>query len=313
MRSWKHDFIRPMLANKLSELYGQAFEDFFHRLMEAADPGFFPVGVSQGDMGADGMAISDRKLYACYAPQVARRHAIRDKFRSDLAKAVANRGQDFDVFVFVHNELRGISPEVTSEISAAQKEHPALKFENCGLNRMLGMLRKLAEDDLEDLIGPFHVEELVSGVAMAELAPLLEHLARRRQDSAVLDSIPVPPSRKLEYNRFSGEMRDFLLRSLPYVPQVRDYYNGLSDPFERDEVAAAFRHEYLVLREECDDADTVVEQLQQYILGNKKPTLKRLIEADVVLMYFFGECEIFEVPPEDWQPVSGTSVEGGSA
>ncbi|MFE6305797.1 hypothetical protein [Nocardiopsis sp. NPDC057823] len=120
MEPWQRHCARTMLGDTIRNLHGEAFEDFFHRLMQLGDPGFFPVRTVRGDLGADGLTISDRKLYACYGPQTANEAEVRRKFRGDLAKAVANRGGDFDVFVFVHNNLRGVGPEVTREMSAAR-------------------------------------------------------------------------------------------------------------------------------------------------------------------------------------------------
>lgn len=312
MHSWRREFARPKLGNKLATLHGQSFEDFFHQLMELADPGFFPVRTSQGDLGADGMAVSGRKLYACYGPRVFEPSKVRDKFRGDLVKAVEHRDGDFDSFVFVHNELRGVSPEVTKEISEAQKEHPALRFENFGLTRMYQVLVQLDDAIVEDLIGPFPATELVTGVGMGELAPLLEHLAARKRRSATPDSVLLPPRRKLEYNEFGYETKGFLLRALTYVPLVVDYYRKLNNPFEEDEVAAAFRHEYLELADSHEDPDTIVDHLQWYILGNKAASLKNQVEASVILMHFFGRCEIFRLPPEDWRATDGV-LEGGAA
>ena len=243
---------------------------------------------------------------------MAREDEVRRKFRSDLAKAIANRGDDFDVFAFVHNNPRGVAPHVTKEISAARRDHPSLGFENFGLDSMFRVLKGLAEEDIEDLLGPFPLREMVTGIGMAELAPLLAHLSTRRKQSPLPGNIQVPPSRKLEYNRFSDEMRDFLLLSLRHVPLVQEYYNGLADPVERDEVAAAFRQEYLELAESHDDPDAIVTRLQWYILGNEAVDLKDQIEANVVLMYFFGECEIFKVPPKDRQ-AADEALEGGAA
>ncbi|MFD6096491.1 ABC-three component system protein [Nocardiopsis flavescens] len=312
MEPWQRHCARTMLGDTIRNLHGEGFEDFFHRLMQLGDPGFFPVRTVQGDLGADGLTISDRKLYACYGPQVANEAEVRRKFRGDLAKAVANRGGDFDIFVFVHNNLRGVGPEVTREISAAQSSHPALCFEHFGLDRMFRVLRKLEDEDIEDLIGPFPLKAMVTGVRMAELAPLLDHLSTRRRRSPLPGSIPVPPSRKLEYNRFSDDMREFLLLSLPYVPLVHDYYAGLAHPVERDEVAAAFREEYLELAATHDDPDAVALGLQWYILGNEARHPKDQVEANVVLMYFLGECEIFRIPPPDWR-TAGEVLEGGAA
>lgn len=87
---------------------------------------------------------------------------------------------------------------------------------------------------------------------------------------------------------------------------------ALANPIERDEVAAAFRQEYLELEETHKDPDAVVSRLQWYILGNEAKDLKDQIEANIVLMYFFGECEIFRVPPKDWR-VADEFPEGGAA
>ena len=311
MEPWQRWCARTMLKDATANLHGEAFEDFFHRLMESAEPGFFPVRTTKGDRGADGLMISGRKLYACYGPQRANEYEIGRKFRSDLRKAVDHRKDDFDTFVFVHNNPRGVAPQVTLEISEAQAEHPSLKFENFGLDRMFRVLRKLEEEEIEDLIGPFPLRAMVTGVGMVELAPLLAHLSTQRRKTPLPDGVAIPPSRKLEYNRFGEDMAGFLRLSLPHVPLVKEYYDGLGDPIERDEVAAAFRQEHLHLADTLDDPDAIVFRLQWYILGNEAKDLKDQIEANTVLMYFFGECEIFEVPPEGW-PATHAVLEGGT-
>ncbi|WP_017604242.1 ABC-three component system protein [Nocardiopsis alkaliphila] len=311
MEPWQRWCARTMLKDRTANLHGEAFEDFFHRLMQLADPGFFPVRTTRGDRGADGLLISGRRLYACYGPQTANEYEVGRKFRSDLHEAITHRGDDFDTFVFVHNNSRGVAPQVTLEISEAQADHPSLKFENFGLDQMFRVLRRLDSEDIEDLIGPFPLKAMVTGVGMAELAPLLDHLSTNRKRSSLPTNIPIPPSHKLEYNRFGEDMADFLRLSLPHVPLVKDYYDGLADPIERDEVAAAFRQEYLDLADTLDDPDAIVVRLQWYILGNEARSPKDQIEANTVLMYFFGECEIFEIPPQDW-PTAHETMEGGT-
>lgn len=152
---------------------------------------------------------------------------------------------------------------------------------------------------------------MVTGVGMDEQAPYLAHLSTNWKRISLLGNIPIPPSRKLEYNRFGEDTRHHLLRALTHVPLVRDYYRGLSNPFERDEVVAAFRREYLDLEKDYEDPDTVVEKLKQYVLGNRAALPKEQNRANVILMYFFGECEIFKVPPQDW-PVVHEALEGGT-
>ena len=55
----------------------------------------------------------------------------------------------------------------------------------------------------------------------------------------------------------------------------------------------------------------VVEKLKQYVLGNRAALPKEQNRANVILMYFFGECEIFKVLPQDW-PVAHEALEGGT-
>lgn len=304
MDFWKRTQVRPMLNTKLSGLHGEAFEEFFHELMQLAVPGFIPVRTegSLGDQSADGLTIDSRKLYACYAPQAFDRHKVLNKFDGDLAGAVEKRRDEFDTFVFVHNDLRGVAGTVSSAISAAKRDHTWLSFENLGATGMNALLCRLEEHFVEGLLGPFPAYEAVTGVGMAELAPLLEHLAENRLRGPAPDLVAIPPERKLDYNGFSPEMRHTLVWPMSYVRMVEMYYAGRTDPLERDEVARGFRAEYLTLSELCDDPDGIIDKLIDYILGNMSPTSKKRTDALVVLMYFFGECEIFKIPPPGWQP-----------
>lgn len=296
--------VRPMLCNKLSSLHGEAFEEFFQELMQLADPGFLPVRTEgrDGDQSADGLVVDSRKLYACYAPQTYDRHKVRTKFNKDLAGAVAKRRDEFDTFVFVHNDLRGVAGTVSSAISAARCDHPWLAFEHVGVTRMDGLIRRLDVHSVEGLLGQFPSYQAVTGVGMAELAPLLEHLAENRQRGPAPDRVAIPPERKLDYNGFSDETRHSLVWPMRYVHFVETYYAGRTDPLERDETARGFRAEYLALTELMGEPDGIIDKLTDYILGNMSTDSKKRVDALVVLMYFFGECEIFKVPPPDWQP-----------
>ena len=305
MKSWQRFLVRPMVRAKLSELHSQGFESFFHSLMQLRYPDFVPVRTQGrlGDLSADGLTINNRKLYACYAPETYDASEIRRKFTKDLAGALEKRGDEFDTFVFVHNDLRGVGPVVSSELSKARTAHPSIAFEVFGAARFIQEMCRLEVSDAEDLLGQeFPAEETVSGVELRDLAPLLDELREKRAQARPSGAISPPPRNKLEYNGFSVDLRDELVQRMRYVPLVEAYYQQRNDPFERDEAAAAFHVEYQRISQEHEDPDEVFYQLQQYVLGNKAPSRKRYVDAQVILMYFFGECEIFKVPPKDWQP-----------
>ncbi|MEV6425635.1 hypothetical protein [Streptomyces sp. NPDC051662] len=101
-------YARLKFMELMAELNESTFEAFFHRLMSARHPEFLDVRTHGrlGDQGSDGFMLHESKLYACYAPppQTVSATEIRQKIRSDLAKALAQRADQFDTFVFVRPE-----------------------------------------------------------------------------------------------------------------------------------------------------------------------------------------------------------------
>ncbi|WP_329425159.1 hypothetical protein OG339_33100 [Streptosporangium sp. NBC_01495] len=163
-----------MLNAKLDELHGEGFEDFFHEVMHVLNPGFLNVRTAGrlGDQGADGLLLIGKKLYACYAPQTVVPSKIARKFRTDLAKAIAKRDGEFGTFVFVHNDRRGIHPELASLLATARDDHPELFFENFGRRHFYTELCRMEKWQVEDFLGPFPAKPVVVSVVLEELIPL---------------------------------------------------------------------------------------------------------------------------------------------
>ncbi|MFB4294596.1 ABC-three component system protein [Nonomuraea sp. ATR24] len=310
MELWERSSVRFMLHAKLDDLHGEAFEEFFHRVMCVSEPGFLNVRTAgrRGDQGADGLLLSDRKLYACYAPQTVTPAKIADKFESDLFKALEQRKNEFHTFVFVHSDRRGIHPEVASLLAGARTNYPELTFENFGRTHFYTRLCRMERWQVEDFLGPFPAAPVAVSVVLDELIPLLDHLAAFRRPFEDLPAIPRPPLTKMDYNGFSWDVRHRLCLALPYVKHVEEYYRGRLDPNERDEVAAGFRAHYEMIARASADADEILWQLERHILGNASQRSPMELNALVVLMYFFEECEIFKVPPAGWAPETGVEV-----
>lgn len=310
MEIWERSSIRFMLNAKLDELHGEGFEDFFHGVMCVQYPSFLNVRTAGrlGDQGADGLLLWEKKLYACYAPQTVTLSGIASKFQEDLTKAIEKRKEEFNTFVFVHNDRRGIHPKVASLLAAARNDHPELSFENFGRPRFYTELCRMEKWQVEDFLGPFPAEPVAVSVIFEELIPLLDHLAEYRRPLEDLPSIPRPPLTKMDYNGFSWDTRHRMKLALPYIGHVEDYYRNRLDPNERDEVAAGFREHYEMIARTCEDSDDILWQLERHILGNASQQSPMELNALVVLMYFFGECEIFKVPPAGWVPETEMGV-----
>ncbi|MGV9915463.1 ABC-three component system protein [Streptomyces tendae] len=290
---------------KLAELHGEAFEGFFHDVMCTRYPDFLDVRThgKLGDQGSDGLSLHDGKLYACYAPATFDITKVRKKFHDDLDSAQRQRPDQFSTFVFVHNDLRGIHPEVATMLAEARTAHSPLRFEQMGRRRLWTELLPLPCETVEYVLGcEIPIEEQIYGVGMGDLAPLLGRLKEQRRTADPLMSLAEVSDRKLDFNQIIGEVRDDLVDGMRYTHLVAQYYAGVYDPFEHDEVAAAFTQEYVVARERSSDPDLILLDLQHYIHGNRLQSSRELSAGWVVLAHFFEHCHIFENAPEGWPP-----------
>jgi hypothetical protein len=279
--------------------------------MAARHDGYLDVAThgNLGDLGADGLRLHERRLYACNGPEVDEPAEVGAKVKKDFAKAAEKRGGHFDTFVFVHNNRRGVHPQVSRALADLQKDNPDFRFETFGHRRFYNEFCRLERHQVEDLLGPLPAQKVVTGVGLEDVLPLLEHLARERRSTRGLPDIPVPSARKMEYNSFSPDVEDLLSQALKYVPCVETYYDSCHDPRERDEVAEVFRDHYLMLTEVYESPDDIFDELECYILGNERASVQMSLNARVVLMYFFGECDIFRLPPVGWRPGPETGSE----
>lgn len=286
---------------------GSEFENLFHRLMDLRHADYIPIRThgTAGDLGGDGLCITCRRLYACYAPETFDIREVRRKFHGDVSSAIIQRPEQFDTFVFVHNDRRGgVHPVVSGLLVNAPTDFPNIAFQQMGPNKLWAEAAYLDRIQMEELIGEtIPINPVVFTVGMPDIEPLLQHLAEHRRREVAVESIPIPTVHKVDFNELSEDARETLQSGRRYAYLVRDYYRGLLDPRERDEVAAGFRTHYEAMRiEHADDADEILWEMEGYVVGQERPRLSRGGAVKAVLAYFFDECDIFEVPPPGWQP-----------
>jgi hypothetical protein len=294
--------VRFLLRAKLEEVYGNAFQDFFHDLMCARYPDFLDVKTAGqlGDMGSDGLSIVGRKLYSCYGPETVSSASVIKKMRGDLGSALEQRGNEFDTFTFVHSDRRGMHPVVASELVTLRRDHPELKFENFGFRRFRDEACKLEQDEVENLLGQqLPVQELVFRVELDEIEPLLQHLKRAPSRQRPDEHISPVSLQKIGFNAFGDDTQDELKRSIPRSSVIDRYYEDGYRVTERDEVAARFREEFEYIRAEMPNAhpDDIFYELELFVLGNLAPRISDRRAATVVLAYFFESCDIFDDAP----------------
>lgn len=296
-------YARLKFLELMAELNETTFEAFFHRLMCARYPEFLDVRThgKLGDQGSDGLMLHESKLYASYAPQTVSATEIRQKIRSDLAKALEKRADQFNTFVFVHNDRRGMHPEIATELSDQQRAHPDLQFQQMGSRKLWHECMQLDVALAEDVLGcQIPIQPVVHGIGMEDLAPLLKHLRDQRRAADPLMPLAEVDPRKLDFNGIQEEAREDLLRGMRQSHLVEAFYAGTLRAVEHDEVAQGFRVYYEQVRRDFPDPEDVLWQLEMYVLGNGSVPPRTQRAAWVVLAHFFERCDIFDAPPPGW-------------
>jgi hypothetical protein len=258
---------------------------------------------SLGGQGADGIRMNARKLYVCYSPEMIDVAKVTAKFWSDLESATRQRPGQFGTFVFVFNNKRGMHPEVATMLAEARDANPGLLFESMGCIKLWHEVMKLSKEDCEDLFGEIPVEEVVYGIGLADVQPLLDHLAENRQEADPAAPVEPPNYRKMQYNKLSPDYQEQLKRGMRDSRLVEEYYERINDTLMADEVASGFTEYYRQARAEADDdPDEIMWQMERYVMGNQHPRQRMFLAVWAVLTYFFERCHFFEAPPAGWVP-----------
>ncbi|MEU4108046.1 ABC-three component system protein [Streptomyces sp. NPDC027717] len=304
------DFTQRMLArltlrSQLTDMPGERFEQLIHHLLSLLHADFVPVRThgNLGDMGADGLLLWQRELWACYSPQTENMVKVKAKFRSDLDKAIDKRPDSFDTFRFAINDLKGVHPELSMLMSEAQEKLRPRRVLPYGWHHLWADVMRLDQVAAEELLGcELPVQEKTYGIGLSDLEVLLARLGDQRKTAEPLDAIPDVNRYKLEWNRLTGDVRDALIKGIRHSHLVEVYYAGVAAPDEGDQVAQGFRVYYDKIRATTDNQEKLWGALQEYILGNGRPDLPVMYCSWIVIAYFFQRCDVFDVPPEGWVP-----------
>ncbi|MFD4434005.1 ABC-three component system protein, partial [Nocardia sp. NPDC058497] len=282
-------------------------EDLFHKLMESKYPDYMPIRTNGpiGDLGGDGLRTRTRELFACYGPESFDVSAVRKKFLDDVASAIIQRPEQFDSFVFVHNDRRsGIHPVISGLLSNAGDAYPKLEFRQMGPRKLWLEAMRFDRMTMEHLLNErIPIEREAYSIGMADIEPLLSHLAENREPAGPVDGLPIPTVYKADYNRLAEDDRSYLQSGRTDAYLIDRYYRASLNVWERDEVAASFRAHYEMIREDCgDDSSEMLYQMRVFVHGEIAPKMKAEKATNAVLAYFFDQCDIFEVPPGGWVP-----------
>lgn len=271
------------------------FQGFFSSIMEKRYPANFirmrPWG-SVGDRKNDGYLRTKRILFQCYAPNDMKAARCVAKINEDFAGALPHWKAHFDTWAFVHNSKQGLGPDVTKVLLDLGTANAPLVVTHWGFEELRQEAMALDESVLASLLGPAPTRARMIDLGLAELAPVLDQVARL--PPVVEPDLRPVPADKLQRNMLSPAVETMLRAGMSRADLVRKYFN-LKQTLQ-DQIAASFRARYADLRVADNSPDNVFAELQRFAGGDvvRDPGAQAAVLA--VLSFFFEECEIFERP-----------------
>lgn len=291
--SYEKDFTITFLKAK-----GDAFQGFFETLMFKAHPNDFlacrPWG-NVGDRKNDGYLPSARILYQSYAPnELSAAEAIK-KINEDFEGAKEHWEEYFDEWTFVHNAPDGrLGPHIIEVLAKLGQDNPHIKIGHCGYEEMLAKFRQLSLQDLESWFGPSLTMEANVNLGYCDLLAVLTHIGITPLPATI--EVKDVSRGKIEANLLSQAVADFLKIGMQKSVLVAQFFNNWKNPTYGEQIAQAFKSEYLALRDGTPQLhpDEIFGRLETWAGGtaNTTPTHKAAVLA--VMAYLFDKCEIFE-------------------
>ncbi|MGJ3561194.1 ABC-three component system protein [Streptomyces sp. INA 01156] len=308
-------YAKLKFREKLADLHGESFETFFHNLMCVSHPDFVDVRTygQLGDQGSDGLSLHGRSCTPATRRLLQGRRDPQEVPQGPGVGAPAAAGAVPHLRVRPQRSA-GCAPRAGHLPGRGTQRPPRHRVRADRPRRLWTELLPHPREAVEDLLGcDIPIEAQVFGISMEnEVARLLDNLKERRRTANPLMALDPVNEQKIDFNGVIGDERDELITGMGHTWLVAEYYAGLNDPFEEDEVAAGFTGEYRASRARHTDPADVLLDLQLYIHGNRLQHLAQLKAGWVVLAYFFERCHVFGNPPDGWTSGDALRISGAN-
>ncbi len=251
-----------------------------------------PSGVA-GDKKCDGYHSSLGRVFQVYAPERLTASKAIAKINEDYTGASANWQDLMKEWVFVHNQHRGLHPDVAILLAKIKKAKKHAIQTWCEVE-LKDVFFGLSTADQASILGAAPTQESLTRLEMQDVVVVARVIAQ--QEPTLNESVDSVPLGKLEANGLTDYTKSFLLMGSRKAPLVKKLFDQWHDPELGDKIAAAFRARYLALRNEGLVGDDLFKGLWKFAGGGQYPTAKQEAAAMAILAFLFEECEIFESP-----------------
>jgi ABC-3C protein len=219
------------------------------------------------------------------------------KITEDFTGALPYWKSHFDEWIFTHNDVNGLAPDVLKLLLDLSLNNKPLVATHWGYAELLVEYKALSSSDVATLLGPVPDHKDVVSIRLEDVKPLLDHIAI--QPEQLVTDVRSVPAAKLQHNQLSPAVATLLKAGMARSEIVKKYLRGLAGQTLYDRFAASFRARYGNLKAEGRPSDDLFLGLQKFVAGEDFPSPSHQAAALAVLAFFFEACEIFERPPED--------------
>lgn len=293
MTSFQKKYLILNFENKVLEMDGNSFEDFFTSVMKKKHGiNFTGVSVYNGDRGNDGMLLDGSKLFQCYAPREMDPYRTKSKMTDDFDQAVEEWGDHFDEWVFVHNKNE-VPAHVLDTYKKIQKRE-VKEVSIWGKEELRNELFDLNIEDVKKVLDVDHeIPTMGTSFGFDKIQKVVDSIDRKKTEPSSPPS--EVPADKLQANQLSDAVKDILNVGFERSYQVRNFFDQYHDPQLGDEIAKAFNDEYEDLREEDHGPNQIFHELLDFA-GGTDGGPEQQVAVYAVLAYFFEQCDIYEAP-----------------
>lgn len=296
MDAYKRSWYSMSFKVKWYELKGNAFQEFFYRIMESCHPGDFirvrPYG-NEGDWKNDGYLSSEKTVFQVYAPEEMLKAASAiNKIDTDFHGATHHWGSHMANWVFVHNDNRGLPPQVLAKLLDLGAEQNQVTIGSWGQEEIRNKLFSLNEEKIVEILGQAPERDDIMSFKFTDLQVVINNVAKRTPLTS--KEIRPVPSDKIEINGIGPDVEEMLKNGMRRVNFIGEFFDKWYDPLLGERVASSFKQRYEELKIQHIPPDTIFMQLWKDAGGSTRPNISEESAVLAVLAYLFERCDIFE-------------------
>jgi hypothetical protein len=292
------------LQLRLTQVHGDAFQDFFSNVMAMAHGDDFerirPFG-SLGDKGCDGYLASAGQVFQCFGKlndAAVNVSVLVTKIETDYAKAATKLALIMKEWHFVHNLVDGLPIEARLKLADLGSANPQHKIGTIGPAGIEDRVFGCPEGEIVRLLGPAGTAEHTKNMRVEVVADVIAAVMAGVDTDITPNAYPKPvPFDKMTFNKIPTAWRQMLEAASRNSGYIEDYLNAHHDPEFGSRLAGVFRNRYEDLKAQQLSSAAIMAKLYEGVIGIGISPLERQVAAQALLAFLFEACDIFEDDP----------------